>query len=144
MLTPMWSSCAKTVWEKPGSFNHALLKFKCPCYTSGVQKYKILIWEEFMMNFSFFLILKSFMPSTPILNMIVSFPLMSHNLHICFISSPRATHLFIFSVYVLGMYLLSERTFSITSSAFIIFPSAFLFYYKSWPGPHQSRKGFSA
>lgn len=134
----------KQYGDKPGTFNHALQKFKCPCYTSGVQKYKILIREEFMMNLPFLLILKSFMHSPPILDMIVSSPLMYHNLHICFISSSRAPHLFIFPVYVLGMYLLSERTFSITSSAFIMFPSAFLFYYASWPVPHQRRNGFSA
>lgn len=72
---------------------------------------------------------KSSMHSPPILDRIVSFSLMSCNLHICFISSSKATHLFIFPVYVLGMYLLSERTLAITSSAFMMFLLAFLFYY---------------
>lgn len=84
---------------------------------------------------------KSFMRSSPILDPIVRFPLMSHNRHICFISSSRTTHLFVFPPYVLGMYLLSGRTFSITSSAFMMFLSVFLFYYTSWPGSHQRRKG---
>lgn len=70
----------------------------------------------------------------------VSFPLMSHDLHICFISSSSPTHLFIFPVYVLGMYLLRERTFAITSPAFMMFLLALFFYYTSSPGPHQSRK----
>ena len=143
MWTPMWSSRVKPVWGKPGTFHHPLLKSKCLSYASGVQKYKILIWEKCIVNFALLLMFKLFLPSSPILDMIASFPLMSPNFHICFISFSRATHLFIFPVCVLGMYLLSEKTFSITSSAFMMLLSAFPFYYTSWPGPHQRSKGLS-
>lgn len=84
---------------------------------------------------------KSLLPSPPVLNMIVSLPLMSPNLRICFISFSTATSLFIFPVCVLGMYLLSEMAFSITSSAFMMLPSTFPFYYTSWPGYHQRSQG---
>lgn len=118
--------------NKPGMFTHPLLKCKCPHHCVRCPEVQDSDWRGIPNEFPHLLpLFESFMHSPPILHRIVSFSLMSCNLHICFISSSRAPHLFIFPVCVLGVYLLSERTFSITSSAFMMFLLAFLFYYTS-------------
>ena len=87
-----WLWCALHVLNWLGLSQYissSIVEMQCLSYASGVQKYTVMIWEKGIMNSDLLLMFKSFLPSPPTFNMIVNFPLMSPNLHICFISFSR-------------------------------------------------------